>query len=430
MTISTTTTTITYSGNGVTTSFTFPFVGAEASDIVVTLTTPTGVNTVLSPTLYSIVFNAIPTGELWAVGGTVNYPLIGSPIAAGYSLSITRQVPYIQDISISNQGAFYPQAVEQGLDLLEMQVQQSQTDHLYALRAPVTDGTPPNNIPSKIARANSYLAFDANGQPIATTITAGAVPGSTATARRINTTGTSTVNVLTTDSFGGVAIYQSSTPVTTIQLQTTGGPYPITDGGGNAGTSNITVLPPAGKTIDGQSSYVMNTNYQSVTFSYDGTQVLIGSGSQGIGNNISVPGSITAGTTITAGGTIVAGTGLTTTTGSLNATAGFINDKSGNVRNIVVNKVFGPYTLVASDNGKLVSFDGNLTLPSGVFTPGNNFMGLNRGGGITSIIQGSGTTLFIAATSTTGNRGLAPNGICTVLCVDTETFVISGVGLS
>jgi hypothetical protein len=37
--------------------------------------------------------------------------------------------------------------------------------------------------------------------------------------------------------------------------------------------------------------------------------------------------------------------------------------------------------------------------------------------------------MYLVGTSTTGNKTLAQRGIATVLCVGTNTFVISGGGL-
>lgn len=281
MTVSTTTTVITYSGNGATTVFSFPFIGVAASDISVSYTDSAGTVTVLNPTQYTLVLNPAAPGSLWGIGGSVTYPIVGSPptpIQAGSFLSITRTLPLTQNISISNQGAFYPQAVEQALDLLELQIQQLNTDYQYTLKFPVTDLNPPNTLPSAAARANGTLQFDANGQPIIGF--PGTSGGGTSTlagvsSRKIATTGTTTINVLTSDVFSGVSIYQSSTPVTTVQLPTTLGPYPVFDGSGNASTYPIKVLPPAGKTIQGSALYYIGNNYQSVTFYSDGTQILV-----------------------------------------------------------------------------------------------------------------------------------------------------------
>ena len=45
----------------------------------------------------------------------------------------------------------------------------------------------------------------------------------------------------------------------------------IKDGKGDAGTNNITLTPNAGN-IDGSSTFVIGTNYQSATIVYNGTQ--------------------------------------------------------------------------------------------------------------------------------------------------------------
>lgn len=111
-------------GDGTTTAFGFSFIGAVAADIVVSVTDTSGTVTVLDPSLYTIVLNAADPGQLWGVGGTVTYPLSGSPLPVGATITMTRSLPYVQEIPISNQGAFYPDAVEEALDLLDMQIQQ------------------------------------------------------------------------------------------------------------------------------------------------------------------------------------------------------------------------------------------------------------------------------------------------------------------
>lgn len=279
MTISTTTSKVTHLGNGATTVFSFPFVGVSQDDLIVTYVNSAGTPAVLSPSLYTVTLNPVPVGGLWGIGGSVTYPNTGSPpvpIATGTSLSITRAVPYEQTVSIANQGAFYPQAVEQGLDLLELQIQQLRTSDLYAIHVPQSDGTPPNTLPGKLLRANLWMAFDASGQPIVTSAPTITVIGSSATPRKVATTGTATITVNTSDSFGGVSVYQSASPVTTMQLPTSGGPYPIFDGSLNSGTSPIRVLPPVGKTILGNTSYLIAFSGASTTFYIDSDQVLVG----------------------------------------------------------------------------------------------------------------------------------------------------------
>lgn len=279
MTISTTTSKITYQGNGATTIFTFPFVGDQYTDLEVIYTNVQGASTTLNPSQYTVVINTPPTGGLWGIGGTITYPNTGSPpipIASGTYLTIVRSVPYTQTVSINNQGAFYPQVVEQALDILELQIQQLETNSEYSLRAPLIDTSGLNDLPSSSTRSNGYLAFDNTGQPIVTTVITPIGPTSNATTRKVSVSGPSTITLTSSDSFGGVSIYQTGSGITTIQLPAAGGPYPIFDGSNNASTNNIKVLPPLGLTIQGASSFILAFNFQSVTFYNDGTQILVG----------------------------------------------------------------------------------------------------------------------------------------------------------
>jgi hypothetical protein len=89
------------------------------------------------------------------------------------------------------------------------------------------------------------------------------------------------------------------------------------------------------------------------------------------------------------------------------------------------------YTLISSDNGKFISITtGGVTVPSSVFTAGQNVVIYNNSSSSQTITQGSGVTMRFASFTTTGNRTIPRYGLATILCVDTNTFVISGPGLS
>lgn len=89
------------------------------------------------------------------------------------------------------------------------------------------------------------------------------------------------------------------------------------------------------------------------------------------------------------------------------------------------------YTLVAGDNGKHVNITtGGVTVPSGVFSAGNVVSIYNDSGSSQTITQGSGVTLRLAGSATTGNRTLAQYGLCSALCVGSNEFIISGAGLT
>lgn len=281
MTISTETSSITYVGNGATSLFTFPFVGVNASDIEVIYTDNSGTSTVLNPSVYTLVINPVPVGGLWGIGGSVQYPNTGSPpvpIQVGSFLTINRIVPYTQDVSIGNQGAFYPQAVEQGLDKLELQIQQVATSDAFAIKAPITDLVPPNVLPPAAERANGFLGFDGSGQPIIVPNTSGGGGGggsNNGTPQVFTVTGTNTITLTSVNSFNGASVYQTGPATTTVQLPAAAGPYLVVDSSNNANTYPIRILPPSGQTIGpGFTSYYLNFNGESVTFYNDGITIL------------------------------------------------------------------------------------------------------------------------------------------------------------
>lgn len=123
-TISTLASQITVAGNNSQTVFQFPFTVGSTSEIALIETSSSGVQTTIPPSQYLVALNPIQTGFLWPVGGSVTFPLSGSPIAAGTTLTIMRVLPLTQNTALSNLGNFYPSAVEEGLDTGVMQTQQ------------------------------------------------------------------------------------------------------------------------------------------------------------------------------------------------------------------------------------------------------------------------------------------------------------------
>lgn len=89
------------------------------------------------------------------------------------------------------------------------------------------------------------------------------------------------------------------------------------------------------------------------------------------------------------------------------------------------------YSLALSDNGKHINITtGGVTVPNSVFSAGNVVSIYNNSGSNQTITQGTGVTLRLAGGSATGNRTLGQYGLCTVLCVGSGEFVISGAGLT
>lgn len=133
-------------------------------------------------------------------------------------------------------------------------------------------------------------------------------------------------------------------------------------------------------------------------------------------------------------GTAVVSSSLTSvgtiTTGTWNGSV-IAEDYIADVRNVPQNSQTAAYTLVAGDAGKHISITtGGVTVPSGVFSIGDAVTIYNNSTSDQTITQGSSVTLRIAGDSTTGNKTLAQYGLCTVLCVASNVFVVGGAGLS
>lgn len=161
MTILTTTNKARFVGDAATTTWPFTFLIPTASDLYLYYTDLVGTTTLISASLYSV------TGIGSDAGGTVTYPLSGSPIAAGTILEILRTVPYKQETDLINQDGFYPQVVEDALDNIVMQMQQLVEVQGRNLTVGTTD-TSPGTLPSATERALQVLGFDASGNAIAT----------------------------------------------------------------------------------------------------------------------------------------------------------------------------------------------------------------------------------------------------------------------
>ena len=122
-------------------------------------------------------------------------------------------------------------------------------------------------------------------------------------------------------------------------------------------------------------------------------------------------------------GNITVGAALTATTTA--------SDSIGNLRNVPLNSQTTGYTLVATDSGKCISITtGGVTVPASIFSAGQSVTIFNNSGSNQTITQGSGATMYQVGTANTGNRTLAQRGLCTVFCVASNNFVITGGGLS
>lgn len=90
----------------------------------------------------------------------------------------------------------------------------------------------------------------------------------------------------------------------------------------------------------------------------------------------------------------------------------------------------GTYTLVAGDDQRLIATNSQINVNQDIFSPSDAITIYNNSASGITIAQGTGVTLRLAGTSTTGNRTVAARGIATIVCVVNNEFVAIGGGLS
>lgn len=153
-----------FTGTGTTGPFPFTFKVFVASDVlVVQLDTTTQIQTTLTLTTdYTVSLNS---NQNSSPGGSIT---LVSALPSTKKIIISSQVPYLQQTDLTNQGGFYPEVITDSLDKATIQIQQLLESSDRQLTYPITDPTSAiGELPSATDRANAYLAFDANGNPIA-----------------------------------------------------------------------------------------------------------------------------------------------------------------------------------------------------------------------------------------------------------------------
>lgn len=170
MTVTNTKRSITYTGNDATTIWSYDFrIPEVASANVKLVEIATGIETPLLTTEYEI------SGIDETAGGTVTYPLTGSPLTSLFKIVIFRDVSRTQPTTITNQSAFFASVVMRVWDRIVMMVQDVTNDINRGLRSPIGEDTLAE-LPSSAERAGTFLGFDGSGDPIAIEGVVGEVP--------------------------------------------------------------------------------------------------------------------------------------------------------------------------------------------------------------------------------------------------------------
>jgi microcystin-dependent protein len=166
---------VTYTCNGSLQQFSFSFPIIVSSDLVVTLlNTVTNTATVLTETThYAVTDSNGVSGVLanYANGGFVTTTIV-PPYSSTYRITVERSVPYTQAADFTEGMQTLYETFEKALDKLTMQVQQLKDRVNRSPYVPIVDSTSLDmELPNSGDRANKYFGFNANGEPIAASIT-------------------------------------------------------------------------------------------------------------------------------------------------------------------------------------------------------------------------------------------------------------------
>lgn len=150
-----------FNGNDSTTVFPFAFKVFTGGDIDVTLTSTAGVESALVVnTHYTVALNADQDDD---PGGSITYPIAGSPLATGEKLTIVGDLAELQPTELTNGGGFFPKVIERALDRVVIYTQQLREQMARTLRFPVSDAALETELPVASLRANKALVFGADG---------------------------------------------------------------------------------------------------------------------------------------------------------------------------------------------------------------------------------------------------------------------------
>lgn len=165
MTISSTTNRVSYNGNGVTTAFPFNLKFFSQADLkVIETVKATGIDTVKSLTTDYTISGTADASGVYQDGGTIN-AVTAPPNTVRWTIyrdpALTQTVEHVDNDPIP------AASIDNPLDKLTVAEQRTRELVTRGLRQPDGDTTDIGVLPAKVTRASKYLAFDADGNPIA-----------------------------------------------------------------------------------------------------------------------------------------------------------------------------------------------------------------------------------------------------------------------
>lgn len=151
-----------YVADGTVGPYTYDFRIDDQTDLLVIETDPaTGADLTKTLTTHYTV-----SGVGSDAGGSVTFTSVGVAPALNKRLTLARKVTATQPNDLPINGALPSDNIEKMLDRCAFLAQQQNREVECALRVPITDPNPPPALAAAEIRANKYLAFDANGDPV------------------------------------------------------------------------------------------------------------------------------------------------------------------------------------------------------------------------------------------------------------------------
>lgn len=145
---------IQYTGDAAQVAFTYPFAIFADADIEV----------YENAELKALTTDYTVTGAGNSAGGTVTF--VTAP-GSGVIVTLRRNIAVSRTTDFQESGEFRAKVINDELDKMTAQIQQVEDQTERSLRLAATDAAGALELPDKATRANKYLGFNANGDPIA-----------------------------------------------------------------------------------------------------------------------------------------------------------------------------------------------------------------------------------------------------------------------
>ena len=193
-----------FHGNGVATTFPFAFKVWSADQLTVTVTMPGATEQTEEDV------TAQCSISLTESGGSVVYLREGSPLPDGAVLSITRDMPFVQEVDLVSASRFDPQVIEDALDQAAAERQQLREGLSRAVKLSATSATTPEDMVEDIFDARDQAEQSATGAAASATAAADSATAAASSATTASQKATTAADSATTASQKATAAADSA----------------------------------------------------------------------------------------------------------------------------------------------------------------------------------------------------------------------------